>query len=95
MLRIKYYPLVDADTDGKEKMPMFSTDNEHTVRKMHSTYLAEVIPKYYRFCSVNGVSSKEAESYAVHCPICGKVMKPISRLTNKYRLSLYHCVDCR
>ena len=34
MTDIKYHPLVDCDTDGMEKVPMFFSGDEAAVRKV-------------------------------------------------------------
>ena len=48
MEEIRYYPLVDATTDGKVKVPMFHTTSKNTVEETHKFYLEEMIPYYYR-----------------------------------------------
>lgn len=53
MQEIKYYPLIDCDSAGKEKTPLFFSDDEATVRQSHKMYLQEIIPQFYRLCSVN------------------------------------------
>ena len=41
MQEIKYYPLIDCDSAGTEKTPMFFSDDEDTVRQSHEMYLQE------------------------------------------------------
>ena len=50
---IRYHPLLDCDTDGVEKVPMFFSADEETVRKSHSMYLVECIPHTYRLVATN------------------------------------------
>ena len=45
---IKYHPLVDADTDGTEKVPMFFSTDESVVVSTHGLYLEEIVHRIYR-----------------------------------------------
>ena len=94
MQEIKYYPLIDCDSIGAEKTPLFFSDDEDTVRQSHEMYLQEIVPQYYRLCSVGGVSAANAKTYTIHCPLCGKGMTPISAPVDKYHLALYCCRNC-
>lgn len=67
MIDIKYHPLVNCNTDGTIKVPMFFSGDETAVRNAHRPYLEENIPKYYRLRSVNGISPKTAEAYIIRC----------------------------
>ena len=95
MEEIKYHPLVDGDSSGEERIPMFFTTDQKTVRNTASEYLEEMIPDYYRLFSVNGTSAKTAKAYNIHCPICGNTMKAISSIVDEHRLSLYCCPICK
>lgn len=94
MQDIRYHPLVDRDSEGKDKVPMFFSGDEATVRKSHDLYLEEIVPHYYRLCAVNGLSAKAAKAYTIHCPVCGKAMVPVTEPVNNNRLGLYKCPDC-
>lgn len=94
MQEIKYYPLIDCDSAGKEKAPLFYSDDEATVRQSHEMYLQEIVPQFYRLCSVNRVSTASAKAYTIHCPLCGKGMTPISQPVDNYHLALYSCRNC-
>ena len=94
MQEIKYYPLIDCDSIGAEKTPMFFSDDEDTVRQSHEMYLQEIVPQYYRLCSVGGLSAASSKTYIIHCPLCGKGMTPISAPVDKYHLALYCCRNC-
>ena len=59
---IRYHPLLDCDTDGVEKVPMFFSADEDTVRKSHSMYLVECIPHTYRLVATNA-HNKPLEFY--------------------------------
>ena len=95
MQEIKYYPLIDCDSIGTEKTPMFFSDDEDTVRQSHEMYLQEIVPQYYRLCSVGGISVASAKTYTIHCPLCGKGMTPISSRVVEHRLALYYCRNCK
>lgn len=47
MQKIKYYPLIDCDSAGKEKTPLFFSGDEDTVRQSHGMYLQEIVPQFY------------------------------------------------
>ena len=47
---------------------MFFSDDEDTVRQSHEMYLQEIVPQYYRLCSVGGISVASAKTYTIHCP---------------------------
>lgn len=94
MREIKYYPLIDCDSAGTEKAPMFFSGDENTVRQSHEMYLQEIVPQYYRLCSVGGTSVESAKTYTIHCPLCGKGMTPISASVDKHHLALYCCRNC-
>lgn len=56
MQMIRYHPLIDGDTDGLEKVPMFLSTDEKTVRQNSKMYLSEIIPHYYRLYSKKPMS---------------------------------------
>ena len=39
MQMIRYHPLIDGDTDGREKVPMFLSTDKETVRQNSRMYL--------------------------------------------------------
>ena len=94
MQDIKYHPLIDCDSKGTEKVPMFFSGDESTVRKAHDFYLEEIVPGNYRLCSVKGTAAKIANTFTLHCPYCGKAMKQFANPLNRNRLGLYNCLDC-
>ena len=95
MIKIRYHPLIDVDTDGKEKVPMFFSADETAVRRFHGMYLEEIVPKHYRLRSVRGVLPETAKAFTIHCPLCGKGMTPVSRPVDEHRLALYCCRNCK
>ena len=94
MTNIKYYPLIDCDSEGMDKVPMFFSKNEAAVRKNHGMYLKKIVSKYYRLCSVGGVSAEDTQRHTIHCLYCGKTMKQIALPKSTHRLGLYCCPDC-
>lgn len=92
---IRYHPLIAADSEGMEMVPLFVTTNEDSVVENHSLYLSEVIPGYLRLCSRNPVSQRESDRLQIHCPQCGKILKQIARNSNKTKLGLYTCNGCK
>ena len=93
MTAILYYPLVDRDTEGSEKFPLFPSENEADVRNSTALYLEEIVPKYYRLCK--GVKSRSSRKrITVSCPVCGKAMKDIADGSGKTHMALYTCRKC-
>lgn len=95
MTEVKYYPLVDTDTDGFEKQPMFPMEDEKTVAASHRLWLAEAVPGCFRLRAAETPSAKDVAKFRVHCPRCGKTMKTISLISKANPLPLYICDDCR
>lgn len=94
MCDIKYYPIVDCDTEGIEKATMFVSTDKETIESVHSMYLSEVVPNHYRLCRTNDKHSFSDES-SIHCPKCGSKMKQIGRPINEKKLGLYTCEKCK
>ena len=44
MTDIKYYPLIDCETDGTEKMPMFPVTDSKSIKAQSHLWLEEVVP---------------------------------------------------
>lgn len=42
MMKTRYHPLIDRDTEGNDKYPMFFTDDETTAASGHGWYLEEM-----------------------------------------------------
>lgn len=94
MESIRYYPLIDCETDGKEMMPLFFSTEMAAVSDHHNLYLEEIIPRYYRLHSVKGLLARNGKPYTIHCPLCGKVMQTVTAVRDKHRLWIYHCPEC-
>lgn len=87
---IKYHPLVDANTDGTEKVPMFVTTEEKNVKGRYNLYLEEIVPHCYR---LRGYKARADACVNIHCPNCGTVMKLLTPAAVNDRL--YACPHCR
>ena len=88
---IRYHPLIDGDTDGLEKVPMFlSTDRESSIM-----YLSEIISNYYRLYSKEPMSQNATDSIEIHCPLCGAVLRQMVQNHDANKLGLYTCDKCR
>lgn len=94
MTDVLYHPLIDRDTDGLDKSPLFCSPNREKVAGTAALYLEELVPKRYRLIAREEHTVRQASAYRIHCPICGAVMRAISRPSNKHRLSLYECPEC-
>lgn len=75
MQMIRYHPLIDGDTDGLEKVPMFLSTDKETVRQNSRMYLSEIISNYYRLYSKEPMSQNATDSIEIHCPLCGAVLR--------------------
>lgn len=90
--KIRYHPLVDANSEGTEKVPIFLTTDSKGVRSM---YLEEMISGYFRLYSKEPVSTWESEKLMIHCPRCGSRLMKITKDSNTTKLGLYTCDRCR
>ena len=95
MSDIKYHPLINADTHGTEKNPMFCVTDEELVKRRHKLYLEELVPRVYRLCSTQDLTAEEASAFIIHCPLCGRDMKAVSGSVDGKRHALYECPSCR
>ena len=93
MCDIKYYPLVDCDTDGTDKIAMFVSTDKEMIESVHSMYLAEVVPHFYRlYC--NDTKRKFKSESTVRCPKCGSAMLQVGSPLNEKKLGVYTCKKC-
>lgn len=90
--KIRYHPLVDVDSDGIEKVPLFLTTDFKGVRSM---YLEEMIPGYFRLYSKVPVSTGASDELMIHCPQCGSILVNIAKSSSATKLGLYACDRCR
>ena len=91
MTEIRYYPLVDRDTAGTEKVAMFPTLNQDTVIAQSKMWLEEMVPNYFRLYTRSGISTN---GITFHCPRCGKALRAISEPINETKQGLYICSNC-
>lgn len=92
MTEIRYYPLIDCDTEGTEKVAMIPTPNGSAVKSQSGMWLEEMIPHYFRLCTQNNDSP--ADCFHIRCPRCGKVLKQIAGDVNNTKRGLYVCDGC-
>lgn len=92
MTDIKYYPLIDCETDGTEKMPMFPVTDSKSIRAQSHLWLEEVVPHYYRLHAE--ANRRPDNAISIYCPLCGKEMRCISGDINETKLGLYTCSSC-
>ena len=91
MTEIKYYPLIDCDTEGTEKVAMIPTPNGSTVKVQSEMWLEEMIPHHFRLYTKNSTSTV---TFNIRCPRCGTMLKCISAGINETKHGLYVCSAC-
>ena len=94
MRNTKYYPLICADTENGDMMPLCSTEKRITMEQHHKLYLSEMIPHYYRLNANIPQGMEEWNKMNIHCPLCGKIMNRMSTPTDETCLPLYCCPSC-
>lgn len=92
MTEIKYYPLIDCDTAGTEKVAMIPAPNSVAVQAQSEIWLEEMVPHYFRLCTKN--SKHSVDTISIRCPRCGTALKRISRDINETKHGLYVCSAC-
>ena len=92
MTEIRYYPLVDCDTDGTEKVAMLPTLNSDTIMVQSKLWLEEMIPNYFRLRCHRGQFPNN--DFSIHCPRCGKPLARMSETINETTRALYVCGTC-
>ena len=91
MTEIRYYPLIDCDTEGTEKVAMFPTLERDTVMATRKMWLEEIVPHYFRLRMRPGVSPS---GITIRCPRCGNALRAISAPINETKHELYVCSHC-
>lgn len=92
MTEIRYYPLIDCNLEGTEKMAMIPTLNGNTVKGQSGMWLEEMLPHYFRLCTQS--SNRSADTFNIRCPRCGTALKRISGEINETKRGLYVCSAC-
>lgn len=95
LIETRYHPLIDCDTDGVEKAPMFQSWDGKVVADTHKMYLSEMIPNYFRLHSKKSMSQRATDKLTIHCPLCGSSLRRIANNCNNHRLGLYTCDKCK
>ena len=93
-MKIRYHPLVDGDTEGAEKYPLFSTEDEMSAKTGYRYYLEEMIPRVYTLCQGRKLTNRKEENFSVCCPRCGKAMDRISFGKETRQRPMYMCRAC-
>ena len=91
MTEIRYYPLIDCDSEGKEKVAMIPTPDGNTAKSRSRMWLEEMIPHHFRLHTPN---SSSADPLNIRCPRCGSALKRISGSINETKHGLYICSAC-
>lgn len=91
MTEIRYYSLIDCDTEGTEKVAMIPAPNSAAVQAQSEMWLEEMIPHYFRLYTKN---SSSADTFNIRCPRCGLALKRISGAINETKRGLYVCSAC-
>ena len=91
---IKYHPLVDRDTEGTDKVPMFFSGSEATIRGEPRYVSGGDGAEALSALLGEGTAPKIADGFTIHCPYCGKAMRCIAKSDDIHRLGLYNCPDC-
>ena len=91
MTEIRYYPLIDCDTEGTEKVAMIPATNSTVVQAQSEMWLEEMVPHYFRLCTKN---SSSADTFHIRCPRCGTALKHVSGDINETKRGLYVCSAC-
>ena len=91
MTDILYYPLIDCDTEGTEKVALFPTLDRGTIMAQSKMWLEEIVPNYFPLHIHPGVSTI---AITIRCPRCGKALRQISEPINETKQGLYVCGNC-
>lgn len=92
MTRIRYYPLIDCDSEGTEKFPMFPTNDPVTIQWQSPMWLEEMVPHYFRLATRD--SDVTMDNFLIRCPKCGEPLKQIGKSIDTTRHGLYVCDRC-
>ena len=91
---LKYYPLVDTNADGTDKVAMFCVENPFDAFHSNHFALETSFPKYYRLVTTEATHVQDYPSYTIHCPKCGAAMKLSNPHKDIHTLGEYTCVNC-
>lgn len=88
----KYYPLVDADSNGLDKVPMFPAHRIADALSKCNFALAEITPHQYVLMAVK--PDGDPSQYRIRCPMCGKAMTQTAPYRSEHLLGEYACENC-
>lgn len=94
MTDIHYYPVVDCDPKGTEKIALCMCKDEKTVSEHHAMWLEKVVPNYFRLKTRNSHSSRLSSKYKIRCPLCNNHLRAVTKRASDTRLELYVCSSC-
>ena len=91
MTEIRYYPLIDCNNEGTEKVAMFPSLDRDTIMAQSGMWLEEMLPGYFRLfvCSADSTNAVH-----IRCPRCGSHLRAISEPINATTQGLYICGSC-
>ena len=89
----KYYPLVDADSSGLDKVPLFPATRIADALGKCDFALAEIIPHRYTLLAMKPLNN-DLDQYRIHCPMCGKAMAQVVPYKSDHLLGEYACENC-
>ena len=87
----RYYPLVDMDSTGTIKVPMFPANDYKTALRKSNFALGEVAHNRYRLIAVTPHAMRDYLSYDIRCPKCGMTMEVTEPHEGEYVLAEYTC----
>ena len=91
MIEIRYYPLINCDSEGTEKVAMIPAPNGNAAKAQSEMWLEEMIPHHFRLYTKN---SSPTDTFNIRCPRCGSALKRISGSINETKHGLYVCSAC-
>lgn len=94
MTDIHYYPVVDCDPKGTEKIALCMCRDEKIVSTNHAMRLEEVVPYYFRLKVLNSNTTRAYGKYKIRYPFCNKHLRPVTKRASDTRLELYVCSSC-
>jgi hypothetical protein len=94
MTKIKYYPVIDCNSDGTVKAALFPVYSEDIIRRCHGLWLTEVMPNRYSLRSTDKGRERLNDPFKLKCPKCSSVMRLIATGTSENRHGLYSCSSC-
>ena len=95
MERLRYFPLVSIDREGKDLQAMTPTYDDLAIKAHFRLWLTEIVPDTYRLEVTEMPPASVVDAYRIRCPKCGATLKIINRAPFDIPLPLYACDRCR